>query len=144
MQVFCDRIAARRGRPLHLHSVPGITGADALCGVWIATETSDHVFHEAATSPLHRDHIVLHEISHMLLGHSSIIDGAGAGNAQLFPDIDPATVTSLLNRVSYTNSDEQAAERLAGLIAAKIENAAAKKDGPGRDLQRIDDALSDS
>ncbi|MFB4193374.1 hypothetical protein [Streptomyces carpaticus] len=142
---FCDRISEQRGRPLHLHSVPGISGSGAPCGVWIATEASDHIFHEAATSPLHRDHIVLHEVSHMLLNHRSIIDGIPSGNDNLFPDIDPATVVSFLNRTSYGRDDERDAERLAGLIAHKAasptRNSKAER---SQVLRRLDDALSDS
>ncbi|WP_175541351.1 hypothetical protein [Streptomyces aidingensis] len=146
IQIFCDRIAEQRGRPLHLHSLPGLAGADAPCGVWIATETSDHVFHEAATSPLHRDHIVLHEISHMLLGHTSIIDDIGGGGSGLFPHIDPDTVVSLLTRASYTSSDERDAERLAGLIAQKVAPSTTRNSTTQRSqvLRRLDDALSDS
>jgi hypothetical protein len=144
VQVFCDRIAAQRGRPLHLHSVPGISGTDAPCGVWIATEKADHIFHEAATSPLHQDHIILHEIGHMLLGHRSILDGVQTDRGGLFPDIDPATVVSLLTRASYGTEDERDAERLAGLIAGK---AAASRNGEtprSSVLRRLGDALSDS
>ncbi|MFD5134002.1 hypothetical protein [Streptomyces olindensis] len=144
VHVFCDRIAAQRGRPLHLHSVPGISGMDAPCGVWIATEKADHIFHEAATSPLHQDHIILHEIGHMLLGHRSILDGVQTEGGGLFPDIDPATVVSLLTRTSYGTEDERDAERLAGLIAGKA--AASRTSKPPRSsvLGRLGDALSDS
>jgi len=144
IQVFCDRIAAQRGRALYLHSVQGISGADAPCGVWIASETSDHIFYEAATSPLHRDHIILHEVSHMLLNHTSIIDGVRPGDRGLFPNIDPATVVSLLTRASYGNDDERDAERLASLINSKAaptsRNSTIVHD---RALRRLDDALSD-
>ncbi|CAM5572744.1 Regulator component OS=Streptomyces aurantiogriseus OX=66870 GN=GCM10010251_59670 PE=4 SV=1 [Streptomyces aurantiogriseus] len=144
VQVFCDRIAAQRGRPLHLHSVPGISGTDAPCGVWIATEKADHVFHEAATSPLHQEHIILHELGHMLLGHRSILDGVPTGGGGLFPDIDPATVVSLLTRASYGTEDERDAERLAGLIAGKAAASRTSKPPRGGVLRRLGDALSDS
>jgi hypothetical protein len=143
VRVLCDRIAAQRGRPLHLHSVPGISGTDAPCGVWIATEKADHIFHEAATSPLHQNHIILHEIAHMLLGHRSILNGVQADSGGLFPDIDPATVVSLLTRASYGTEDERDAERLAGLIAGKAAASRSSK-APHSVLRRLGDALSDS
>lgn len=144
IQVLCDRIAAQRGRPLHLHSVPGVSGTDAPCGVWIATEKADHIFHEAATSPLHQDHIILHEIGHMLLGHRSILDGVQADGGGLFPDIDPATVVSLLTRASYGTEDERDAERLAGLIAGRAAASRSSKTPRSSVLRRLGDALSDS
>jgi hypothetical protein len=143
VQIFCDRIAAQRRRALHLHSVPGISGTDAPCGVWIATEKADHIFHEAATSPLHQDHIILHEIGHMLLGHRSIIDGVQSAGG-LFADIDPATVVSLLTRASYGTEDERDAERLAGLIANRAAASRTSKTARSSVLQRLGDALSDS
>jgi hypothetical protein len=145
VQVLCDQIATQRGRALHLHSVPGISGTDAPCGVWIATEKADHIFHEAATSPMHRNHIILHEIGHMLLGHTSIIDGVQSGGGGLFADIDPATVVSFLTRASYGTEDEREAERFAGLIASKAATSSHNsKTTRSRVLQRLDDALSDS
>src|SRR5437879_3028794 len=59
---FCQAIAAQRGRPLHLYALPEATPGGP-CGVWIATDDGDHVFYEPGTSPLHRDHIILHEIA---------------------------------------------------------------------------------
>ena len=144
VQVFCEQIATQRGRALHLHSVPGISGTDAPCGVWIATEKADHIFHEAATSPMHRDHIILHEIGHMLLGHTSIIDGVQSEGRGLFADIDPATVVSFLTRASYGTEDEREAERFAGLIASKAAAPSRSKTARSSVLQRLDDALSDS
>ncbi|MEV7004666.1 hypothetical protein AB0N62_44895 [Streptomyces sp. NPDC093982] len=144
IEVFCERIAAQRGRPLHLHSVPGVSGTDAPCGVWIATENADHIFHEAATSPLHQDHIILHEIGHMLLGHRSILDGVQTAGSGLFPDIDPVTVVSLLTRASYGTEDERDAERLAGLIAGKAAASRTSKKQRSSVLRRLGDALSDS
>lgn len=143
LQAFCDRVAAYRGRPLHLHSAPGVTGSDAPCGVWIATEAADHIFHEEATSPLHRVHIVLHEVSHMLLGHSSLSEQRDT--ARLFTEIDPATVTDVLARTSYGTEDERDAEVLAGLLARRA--GLSSRDArpmPSQVLQRLNDALSDS
>ncbi|WP_199847974.1 hypothetical protein [Streptomyces dysideae] len=144
VQVFCDRLAAQRGRALHLHSVPGISGTDAPCGVWIATEKADHIFHEAATSPLHQDHIILHEIAHMVLGHTSILDGVQSGGGGLFADIDPVTVRSFLTRPSYGTDDERDAERLAGLIASRVATSRTGKTSRSSVIQRLGDALSDS
>lgn len=143
IQTFCRLLAEQRGRPLLLHSVPGISTSETPCGVWIATDQADHVFHEEATSPLHRDHIVLHEVSHMLLGHSSLLDGGPAG--ALFTEVDSAVITAMLGRTSYGTEDERDAEVLAGLIAHRAGLLdSTTKPMPSGVLQRLDDALSDS
>ena len=57
----------RRNRMIFLH--PFTSGPGIPCGLWLATARADHIFHEAATTPWHRTHIILHEVAHMLLGH---------------------------------------------------------------------------
>lgn len=114
LDAFCDEVAARRGRPLLRHPVPGLS-EEAPCGMWVGTDRADHVFYDPGTSPLHAEHIVLHELAHILSGHS----GADAGLARLFPDLDPATVRRVLGRVSYTNAQEREAEMIASLIRGR-------------------------
>ncbi|MGH8888733.1 MAG: hypothetical protein ACRDV3_03100 [Acidothermaceae bacterium] len=116
LSVFCDSLAARRGRPLHLHSFNVSATGKLPCGVYLSLGDGDHIFYDARTSRLHRDHIVLHEISHMLLNHatdSGLYDMA----ARLMPSIDQRTLALVLARTSYTTEHEQEAEFLATLIA---------------------------
>ncbi|MBW1597232.1 hypothetical protein [Streptomyces sp. JJ38] len=102
-----------------MEAVEGVNGADEeLCGLWVALDHADCIFYEASTSPLHRDHIVLHEISHMLLGHTSS-GGAepGVNLGGLFTSIDPRTVRSVLGRANFSTPQEREAEELANRIA---------------------------
>jgi hypothetical protein len=114
LDAFCDQVAARRGRPLIRRPVPGLS-AGAPCGLWIGTDRADHVFYDPGTSPLHAEHIVLHELAHILSGHSGR-EGTLAG---LFPDLDPDTVTRVLGRVNYTSAQEREAEMMASLIRGR-------------------------
>ena len=114
LDAFCAEVEARRGRPLIRRPVPGLS-ADAPCGLWVGTATADHVFYDPGTSPLHAEHIVLHEIAHILCGHS----GGDAALARLFPDLDPAAVTRVLGRVSYPTEQEREAEMMASLIRGR-------------------------
>jgi hypothetical protein len=114
LDAFCAEVAASRGRPLVRRPVPGLS-AEAPCGMWIATDKADHVFYDPGTSPLHAEHIVLHELAHILCGHS----GADDAFAKLFPDLDPATVSRVLGRVSYTSEQEREAEMVASLIRGR-------------------------
>jgi hypothetical protein len=114
LDAFCAGLAARRGRPLHLRPVPGLS-SDAPCGLWIGTADADHVFYDPGTSPLHAEHIVLHELAHILSGHS----GSDGAFDRLFPDLDPATVRLALGRVGYTTEQEREAEMIASLIRGR-------------------------
>ncbi|WP_307872984.1 hypothetical protein [Paractinoplanes ovalisporus] len=127
---FCDEVAARRGRPLIRQPIPGLS-AEAPCGLWIGTDRADHVFFDPGTSPLHAEHIVLHELSHILCGHS----GADAAIGRLFPDLDPDAVRRVLGRAGYTDAQEREAEMMASLIRGGSSRR------PRTALGRVTDAL---
>ena len=116
LDAFCDEVAARRGRPLVRRPVPGLSDG-APCGLWIATDRADYVFYDPGTSPLHAEHIVLHELAHILSGHTLAGDSGAA--ARLFPDLDPAAVVRVLGRVAYTTEQEREAEMMASLIRGR-------------------------
>jgi hypothetical protein len=115
LDAFCRQIESRRGRRLLRRPVPGLSSG-APCGIWVGTAEADHVFYDPGTSPLHAEHIVLHELAHILSGHRLVEDDAPA---RLFPDLDPATVTRMLGRVAYTTAQEREAEMMASLIRGR-------------------------
>ncbi|MEU7162642.1 hypothetical protein [Streptomyces chrestomyceticus] len=69
LQDFCASIAQQRGRPLLLLPLDGSPDPDFPCGMWIGLDTTDLVFYEATAAGILRVQIILHEVSHMLLGH---------------------------------------------------------------------------
>jgi hypothetical protein len=110
---FCDALGARRGRPIRLCPVASQAGP---CGLWAAGSRVDYIFYERATSRLHQEHIILHEVSHMLCGHrpGPVSDEECA--RLLFPDLDAEMVRRVLRRAAYSRDEEQEAELLASLI----------------------------
>ncbi len=117
IQQFCRYIGECRGRSILLHPVDSPAGP---CGTWLAGPTSDHIFYERHTSPLHQEHIILHEVSHLLYGHRSGSVSAGDLQALLLPDLRPEMVESVLRRRAYSTDDEQEAELLASLILERV------------------------
>lgn len=137
---FCEAVAEHRGRPLVVEAVEGVSEADGeLCGLWIEFDHADYIAHEASTSPLHRDHIVLHEVSHMLLGHTGSTEGPGPDLATLFTGINPDTVRNVLGRANFSTPQEREAEQLATRIAAAVNLRAIGQRPP--ELDRLDTAL---
>ncbi|WP_290865256.1 hypothetical protein [Hamadaea sp.] len=126
VRAFCEHVAQWRGRPLHLHELPVDDVADLPCGMWIATDHADHVFHLPGGSSLHRDHIVLHEIGHMLFDHTVAAESSDEPDAldRLLPDLDPAMVRRVLRRGGYSTEQERAAEMMASLILQRAATAA--------------------
>ncbi len=112
-RAFSHSLAARRGRPIRLHPLESTAGPS---GAWVATTTADYIFYEQATSPLHQEHIILHELSHLLCGH----DAAAVLEAEhiqlLFPDLHAEVVQRVLQRATYSIEEELEAELLASLI----------------------------
>ncbi|MFK4272504.1 M48 family metalloprotease [Streptomyces milbemycinicus] len=83
-------------------------------GIWLATDSGDYVLYDAQTSPLHQEHIILHEIGHLVCDHRS-----GSGDQRLYRQIDLADAESLrqaLARSRYSDLQEQEAEMIATLV----------------------------
>jgi hypothetical protein len=113
---FCVSLARSRGRPIHL--VPFTSSGDGPSGVCVSTATDDYVFYESHTSRLHQEHIVLHEVAHLLCGHQPVVSERETSQL-LFPDLEPSLIERVLGRTCYATSAEQEAELIASLILLK-------------------------
>ena len=112
-----DRVGEQRGRPIVVRPVPGL--GPGTMGIWLAVTSPpvDVIAYAPGTTRLHRDHIILHELSHILCGHAPrFYDSELAGI--LFPDIQARVVRGMLQRASYSDEEELEAEVLATLIQA--------------------------
>lgn len=117
---ICAHVARDRGRPIRVEAVH--FSADAPCGLWIATADADYVFYESQTSPLHQQHIIAHELGHLLCGHEAGGDGPHHNKpvetplGKLLPTIDPQTIARILGRSRYADAQEREAEMIATLL----------------------------
>jgi hypothetical protein len=110
---FAARLERQRDRPIRLR--PFTSGPGMPCGLWIGTTEADYVYYEQGTTPFHISFIALHEIAHMLLGHSG--SPARQGLARLVaPGVHPSLVRLILSRSAYTTPEEREAETLASRI----------------------------
>ncbi|MER5932158.1 hypothetical protein [Streptomyces sp. NPDC002054] len=135
VDALCARMAEQRGRPILLHPLPREAAESGICGLWVGTDSADFVFYEAQTSPLHREHIVLHELGHILFGHNALAgedgeDGEDAADA----------VPRILGRTNYTTRQEQEAEMLASMIRARA-GLHPPGGSPGGTLERLETAM---
>lgn len=121
--LFCERVAAARNRLIHL--VPfSVGGPDLPCGLWVGLADADVIFFEQATTPVHRDHFVLHEIGHVLGDHTGRPDALVPLLAQQLPEglIEPDRLAEAfgLRRASYSTKQEQEAEAFARRVGARV------------------------
>ncbi|MFH5877281.1 hypothetical protein [Arthrobacter sp. NA-172] len=115
------KLEAQRGRPIKIAELPGLAGSE-LCGVLLICSDRDIVLHAPVKSIWHRQQIILHEFSHLILGHD--LDGVSSEIASsLLPDLDAKGVLRALARSSYTDDAELTAEALADQLATRIINS---------------------
>lgn len=118
---FCGALSEQRGRPILLEATPEMDSPAELgspAGLWMAGTSLDVIFYDAETSPMHQEHIILHELSHLLCGHhAQVIAGPGFSELVL-PDMSREIVLGTRGRtITYSDAEEQEAELLASLIA---------------------------
>ncbi|MFF1272200.1 hypothetical protein ACFVZC_02030 [Streptomyces marokkonensis] len=110
---LCRLLGEHRGRPIRL--IPYSLPVPGPYGLWIAGSHADYVFHQKETSQAHQDHIVLHEVGHILADHR----GDGDDDAvwqDLLPDLSAEAVNRALRRTSYGEAREREAELVATII----------------------------
>ncbi len=119
LAAFVRQISDMRGRDLTL--VPTALPHGNACGLYAATDTEDFIFYSKHAPPLLRNQIILHELGHMVMGHTR--NGLGVSDhtaAVLTPLIDPSMVRTMLSRGGpYDTRDEREAETFADLGAVK-------------------------
>ncbi|ATL71164.1 hypothetical protein [Nocardia terpenica] len=143
---LCQRVGEQRGKPIRLvpHSIP-VPGP---FGAWITTKRADYILYQKETTKAHQDHIILHELGHLLAGHRSDEDD-GVLMGQLYPPgagLTPDVVRRALRRTSYDTVEEREAETVATIIlewASVLDRVASHPLDEEEPLQRIDAALTD-
>ncbi|TWP51029.1 ImmA/IrrE family metallo-endopeptidase [Lentzea tibetensis] len=138
---LCRKVGEQRGKPIRLmaHPIP-VPGP---FGVWISTGNADYILYQQETTRSHQNHIILHELGHIIAGHTSD-ENDDQLLASLYPDLEPDAVRRALRRTSYDNDHEREAETVATIIlewASVLDKVAPRaSDGPAR---RIAAALAD-
>lgn len=113
MAEVCQRLETRSGKPIRLLAYPlEVPGA---FGAWLSTPSADYILYQQETTPAHQEHIIAHEIGHMLSGHRSdeLEDELWR---ELLPDIPAEHIRRALRRTHYDTADERAAELAATLL----------------------------
>ncbi|MFI9029838.1 hypothetical protein [Streptomyces sp. NPDC053560] len=131
---LCEVVARRVGRPVRI--APMSLGG-VVSGMTAGTDDGWWVFYERQTSPWHQTHIVLHELSHLLLGHEQ--DPTVTENALKVwtPTMDVATAARRMGLTArfarhhcYDDATERETEVLGTLLMAHLVPATAKDDPP--------------
>jgi IrrE N-terminal-like domain len=90
-------------------------------GLWLTSDTTEFIIYSNRLTGIHRDHVILHEIAHWLLGHKTLdIDEVGDLDDFLFalPERGVAMRTFAVTRLDP--DAERDAEALATLMLSRI------------------------
>lgn len=123
LETFIDQVATLLGKPITLLPQPELTAKGFPCGVVIERPDSFVVAYDAASSGYHTDHIVLHEIGHLLLDHAGYVTPTSRYRSlrQLFTEIDTDVVLRVLARTDYDDILESQAELFASLVLSETD-----------------------
>jgi hypothetical protein len=68
VEELCALLSARRGRLVfpEAASLP-----PTIAGVWVANTRADYIFYAQDAPRPHQEHIILHELAHLICGHES-------------------------------------------------------------------------
>lgn len=136
--IFCRTVEAERGRSIILSPIASRNGP---CGLWIAGRDCDFIFYEAETSRLHQDHIILHELSHIICGHQPVPLAETEYLQLLCPSLSPEIFRHVLRRMSYSAEEDREAEMLASLVLLQASAKEPSTLNPNRASTSLHDRL---
>jgi hypothetical protein len=72
LEKFLRQLMQLRGRQIVLTPISIRADSSTVCGYCLKLARWDHVFYTQSRSQLHRTHNAVHELAHLVLGHSSV------------------------------------------------------------------------
>lgn len=123
LETFVARVAERVGKPILVVPQQDLTTGGFPCGLVVERADDIVIAYDAASSGYHTDHIVMHEIAHVLLDHAGFVSPGAQRRtlAALFPELDIDNVLRVLARSDYDDIDENQAELFASMIMSDVE-----------------------
>jgi hypothetical protein len=96
---LCRRLSGHRGRPIRLMPYP--IEQPGPFGIWFSTDATDLIVYQSQTTRAHQEHIILHEVGHIIAGHDGEV-----GDPQV----------SVHRRSAYDSRQEREAELIAMIL----------------------------
>ncbi len=113
-EAFVTALVEHRGRRIEL--VGMAAKRDTPCGMFVETPDADYVFYASNTTRLHQEHIIAHEIGHLLCGHKGTSALHESVAALLMKNLSAKLISRVLGRTVYSEAEEAEAEMLASVI----------------------------
>jgi hypothetical protein len=113
---LCDKVSAYTGRPIQLNAMTFPLGSPS--GLWVSTGKVDYIFHDSRATQLHKEHVIAHELGHILCDHPCSNDFSDISSL-LMPNLAPEMISRVLRRTHYDALEEREAEIIASLLMHK-------------------------
>ncbi len=127
VNAWLDRLEQVRGRGVDLCALSWSPGEPT--GAWRKHADHDVIAYAANTTGFHQDHIILHEVGHMLFDHAGRCLLSHEQARRLAPDLGAAAFAHLLDRLSG-GTEEFEAEQFAHLLHARVATRTAPRPRP--------------
>ncbi|GAA0471202.1 hypothetical protein ACFQ2B_33060 [Streptomyces stramineus] len=128
-------VEERSGHRILLAPAP-VDSAQGVCGMWVRTmDGIDCIFVHERTSRAHQDHIIAHEVAHILLydHHGSrAFPPRKPMTDRLITTLDPAAVKMMLGRSDYAYQDEREAELIGSYLQRHVHRPGRGAEGHDR------------
>lgn len=116
VDTLCERLAARQQRPITL--VPHAMPVPGPSGIWFAAAEADYIVYQSETTTSHQDHIIYHELAHIMAGHGDAWNeepDVGPWH-HLMPNLSRETINRVLLRTCFDDEREREVETIATIL----------------------------
>jgi hypothetical protein len=115
-EALCREVGDRIGHPIRL--LAAAMPPDGPSGLVISGAKAHYLCYDSGTRPLHQQHIIAHELGHLIAGHTSgHVEDVDLGGPALLSTLDPDMVRrSLARDTGYDRHEEREAEIIADLL----------------------------
>ncbi|MEU1824125.1 hypothetical protein ABZ502_17065 [Streptomyces abikoensis] len=141
VETLCQAIGEKLGRPIELRPWP--LPKPGPLGVMAETDVAYVILYQAETTRLHQEHIILHEIGHILGDHQGITLDVSQNLA--VAGLKDSAVRRILGRCSYDSGQECQAELFATIMLewASVLDCVTPSPSADPSVRRVQDALGD-
>ncbi|MEU9438248.1 hypothetical protein [Streptomyces sp. NPDC048252] len=110
-----DELCLKLGQHLEksIRLIPWALPVPGPFGLWMSRPNEEVIFYQKETTRVHQDHIILHEVGHILADHQ---DEGDEALPDLGPEFPYGLTARVFRRTCYTEDYEREAELVATII----------------------------
>ncbi|MFI1012575.1 hypothetical protein [Streptomyces sp. NPDC020965] len=112
-------------------------GTDTPCGMVVKSGGVNYIGYDPETSTAHQDHIIAHELGHLLKGHRGSRVSPASDDGVILGDLNTDLWATVLNRTNYAETIEREAEAIASFLQAHVTTSTSPPEPQSEAADRI-------